>query len=324
MKALFTALIMLLTTLLLPTQTLADWERTDTTLAWTDGTTTLWQFSFDPAKGKPFFHPLTPAGKPSLTNFRPADHPWHYALWFSWKYIDSTQSQNHINFWEENSEGKAQGRTRWEPPSITTQPDGSATIHMNLSYIHPSGKTLLTEQRELLISKPNPNGGYTIHWTATFTAGDEDLTLDRTPMPNEPRGQVNGGYAGLSARMAPLPATMSVMTTHGPVDSFSRNRARPKASAVACNFTLNSQDLGSLAFFSHPDNTADEADWYIIDSQAMPFICQSFLAPEPKTVPALSTFTLRYQIVVSPTATSQSQLQHTLQSFTEASKSKHP
>ncbi|MFM1943165.1 MAG: hypothetical protein RI897_2147 [Verrucomicrobiota bacterium] len=282
---------------------------------WTDGTTTLWQFSFDPAKGKPFFHPLAPAGKPSLTNFRPADHPWHYALWFSWKYIDHPQSQNHINYWEENSDGKAQGRTRWETPSIETQSDGSATIRMNLSYIHPSGKTALTEQRTLLVSEPTPNGSYTIHWTATFTAADEDLILDRTPMPDEPRGQVNGGYAGLSARMAPLPTTMSVITTSSPVESFSRNRARPKASAVACNFTLNSQDLGSLTFCSHPDNTTETADWYIIDSQAMPFICQAILAPEPKAVPAHTSFTLRYQITVSPTATSPAQLQQILQSF---------
>ncbi|MGA1238059.1 MAG: DUF6807 family protein [Limisphaerales bacterium] len=315
MKTLSTALITLLTILLLPTQSLADWKRTETTLAWTDDTTTLWQFSFDPAKGKPFFHPLAPAGKPSLTNFRPADHPWHYALWFSWKYIDHPQSQNHINYWEENSDGKAQGRTRWEPPSIETQSDGSATIRMNLSYIHPSGKTALTEQRDLAVSTPAPDGSYTIHWTATFTAADEDLVLDRTPMPNDPRGQVNGGYAGLSARMAPLPATMSVITTSGPIEPFTRNRARPKASAVACNFTLNSQDLGSLTFCSHPDNTTETADWYIIDSQAMPFICQAILAPEPKAVPAKSSFTLRYQITVSPTATSPAQLQQILQSF---------
>jgi hypothetical protein len=317
-------LITLLATLLSPLQLLANWHRTETSLAWITGSNTLWQFSFDPTKGKPFFHPLAPAGKPSLTNFRPADHPWHYALWFSWKYIDLPQSDAHINYWEEDSDGKAQGRTHWDQPTIQTRPDGSATIQIHLSYVHPSGQIVLTEKRELLISAPTPDGGYSILWTTHFIAADEDLVLDRTPMPNEPRGQVNGGYAGLSARMAPLPATMSVITTHGPVDSFSRNRARPKASAVACNFTLNSQDLGSLAFFSHPDNTTDEADWYIIDSQAMPFICQAFLAPEPKKIAAHTSFNLRYQIIISPTATSQSQLQHTLQSFTEASKNKHP
>src|SRR5688500_19719288 len=42
-------------------------------------------------------------------------------------------------------------------------------------------------------------------------------SLDRTPMPGEPNGAVNGGYAGLSARLAAAPVTMTVMSTEGPV-----------------------------------------------------------------------------------------------------------
>ena len=67
---------------------LGEWQRDDKSLAWVSGTNVFWRFSFDPGKGKPFFHPLAPGGNTPLTNFRPADHPWHYALWFSWKYID--------------------------------------------------------------------------------------------------------------------------------------------------------------------------------------------------------------------------------------------
>ena len=70
----------------------------------------MWQLSFDPAKGKPFFHPVSVNGGTSLTNFRPEDHPWHYGLWFSWKLI------NGANYWEENREtGRAQGGDALEP-----------------------------------------------------------------------------------------------------------------------------------------------------------------------------------------------------------------
>lgn len=294
---------------LLETAAFGEWQRDDKSLAWVSGTNVFWRFSFDPARGKPFFHPLAPAGKTPLTNFRPADHPWHYALWFSWKYIDRAGEGKHVNYWEENSAGNAQGKTRWEPPAIETHPDGRATIRMKLGYVNPSGETDMTELRELRVSAPAPDGAFTIDWSARFTAGDKDLVLDRTPMPGEPGGAVNGGYAGLSARMVPLPVAMSVVTTAGPVERFVSNRARPNAAAVACNFTDDSRDIGGLAFFSDPANTGGDAPWYIIDSRQMPFICQALLAPKPRPVPARGEFTLRYRIAVSPKAWTQAELE---------------
>ena len=294
---------------LFQTVALGEWQRDDKGLAWVNGTNIFWRFSFDPSKGKPFFHPLAPCGTLPLTNFKPADHPWHYALWFSWKYIDYPNDSRHVNYWEENSAGNAQGKTRWETPTIETQMDGRATIRIKLSYVSPSGETNMTEIRDLQVSAPAADGSFSIDWQARFTAGEKDLVLDRTPMPGEPRGQVNGGYAGLSARMIPLPAAMSVVTTAGPVDRFVSNRARPNAAAVACNFTEGARDIGSLAFFSDPANTGGDAAWYIIDSKQMPFICQALLAPKPRSVPAHGEFTLRYRICVSSKASTQTGLE---------------
>jgi len=133
----------------------ANWQRTDTTLAWKSGDKVVWQLSFDPAKGKPFFHPVSVNGGTSLTNFRPEDHPWHYGLWFSWKLI------NGANYWEENRQtGRAQGTTRWNPPKIETKADGSATIVFEITYTHPSGRVDLTEARRLNVSAPTPDGTY--------------------------------------------------------------------------------------------------------------------------------------------------------------------
>ena len=304
-----TASVGLLLLGLFQTAAVSEWQRDDNSLAWISGTNVFWRFSFDPNKGKPFFHPLAPGGNTSLTNFRPADHPWHYALWFSWKYIDHPNDVEHVNYWEENSAGNAQGKTRWDPPTIETQPDGRATIRMKLSYVNPSGKTEITEIRELQVSAPAADGSFSIDWMARFMVGDKDLVLDRTPMLGEPRGQVNGGYAGLSVRMVPLPITMSVVTTTGPVERFVSNRARPNAEAVACNFSDDLRDIGSLAIFSDPANNEGDTPWYIIDSRQMPFICQALLAPKPLSKPAHEEFTLSYRIVMSPKAWTQAELE---------------
>lgn len=273
----------------------ADWQRDETSIAWRDGTNTVWRFSFDPKKGKTFFDPVAVRGT-TFTNFKPEDHPWHYGLWFSWKYI------NHANYWEEDrATGKAEGATRWITPEIETKPDGSAAIKLALSYTHPSGRVDLMERRDLNISAPKADGSYTIDWQSSFKAGKEGAELDRTPMPGEPKGAVNGGYAGLSLRMAAPPLTFSVLCSTGAVDRFVNERARPFASALACNFAKDNHDLGGIAIFNDPSNVGDNA-WYVVDSKQMRFACAAILAPRIITLKPGEEMKLHYRIALSPKA----------------------
>ncbi|HYG24945.1 MAG TPA: DUF6807 family protein [Verrucomicrobiae bacterium] len=274
----------------------AEWERDDKSIAWRQGTNVIWRFSFDPSKGKTFFDPLAIGGT-TLTNFKPEDHPWHYGLWFSWKYI------NKANYWEENRQtGKAEGATRWTAPEIRANPDGSAVIKLEVTCVHPSGRVDLTEQRELEISAPDANGGYSIGWRANFTAGKDGAVLERTPMPGEPDGRVNGGYAGLGLRLAGSPLGFSVVSSSGPVDQFASDRARPRASALACNFTDGSRDVGGIAIFSDPVNAGKEAPWYVVNSKEMRFVCAAILAPAIRTLKPAEEMNLRYRIVIRPQA----------------------
>ena len=269
----------------------ADWLRDDAALAWRNGTNVVWRFSFDSTKGKPFFHPVSLPGGPALTNFKPEDHPWHYGLWFSWKYI------NHANYWEEDRQtGKAEGRTLWTTPAIETTPDGSARMRLELSYLSPSNQIDLTERRELVVSAPEPDGAYAINWTSHFVAGTNGALLDRWPMPDEPNGKINGGYAGLSLRMAGPPLGIAFVSSTGVVSHFEGDRARPAAAAAGCNFTQNGAPAGSIALFSHPANAGENAPWYLINSETMRFVCAAILAPKPRTLRAGETFDLRYRI----------------------------
>ena len=275
----------------------ADWARDDHTLAWRSGSDVIWQLSFDPKFGKPFFNPLSAPGGPDLTNFKPEDHPWHYGLWFSWKYV------NGANYWEEDRQtGKAEGATRWSPPVIETQEDGSALIRLALTYTHPSGRVDMTEERELRVSAPAADGSYTIDWRSSFVAGSEGALLDRTPMPGEPKGQVNGGYAGLGIRLAGAPLEVSMLSTAGPIASFANDRARPAAPAVACNFTSEGTDRGGIAIFSDPVNAGENAPWYIVNSAQMRFMCAAILAPKPMALGPGASLKLSYRIAVSPVA----------------------
>ncbi len=274
----------------------ADWAREDHAIAWTAGGSPVWKFSFDPAAGKPFFHPVRPAGGPiSLTNFKPKDHPWHYGMWFSWKYI------NHVNYWEEDRQtGAAQGKTRWSTPTLETQPDGRAVIRLDLRYINPAGQVEMTEERTIAISAPDAQGGYSIDWSGHFTAGAAGAVLDRTPMPNEPGGKVNGGYGGFAARLASVPVRMKVVTTYGPVAKFVEDRARPFSPAVGCNFEQDGQPVGGLAILSAPDNTAGEEPWYLIDSaDGFRFACAALLAPHVLQLPPGGKLALSYRILVT-------------------------
>ncbi|MFL6620876.1 MAG: DUF6807 family protein, partial [Povalibacter sp.] len=266
--------------LLTGTAAKAEWVRDENSIAWQRSGHDVWKFTFDPEKGKPFFHPLT-AGSESLTNFKPEDHPWHYGLWFSWKYI------NGVNYWEEDRQsGHAEGATRWSNVRIDPHADGSAEIQMDLTYAQPSGKVDLTETRVLKVSAPAGNGGYTIDWASTFTAGNDGAELGRTPMPGESDGKVNGGYAGLSSRLASKPAEMTVVTPQGTIGKYESDRARPNALAIGANFTRDGRSIGSLAIFNDPSNLSEHAPWYVVNSaDQMRFICAAILAPAVRKLP---------------------------------------
>jgi hypothetical protein len=298
-----TALLAAMTTLLIPTSARAEWVRDSVSISWTSKGNTLWRFSYDPKSGKPFFNPISLGGKASVTNFKPEDHPWHYGLWFSWKYI------NHVNYWEENRvSGQAAGATRWTTPTIVTRPDGSATITMNLTYAQSTGQVDMTETRVLNVSAPKADDSFTIDWDMRFTAGKDGAALDRTPMPGEPNGAVNGGYAGLSVRLAPL--TMTVISTEGPVTDFPGSRARPNASAVAGNFTDGDTQVAGIAILSDPANIGEKAPWYIINQERdkFRFICAAILAPAVRTLPAGGEWHLRYRVALQPGAWTQAAL----------------
>lgn len=293
------------------------WKRGAGSVSLLQDSQVIWQFNYGANATKPHFHPVAFPGGPVLTWDRPPDHRWHRALWFSWKFI------NGVNYWEEDPRtGLAQGCTQWQEPTIETRPDSSARIVMNIAY-HPAtnSQSVLTEHRIIEISAPAKDGTYHQDWTMTFTAGAQDVLLDRTPLPNEPGGKPYGGYAGLSVRLASNMVERVVVTTEGPVD-LSGGRYRGTAMAADCSGSFTGREAG-IAMIDSASNTNSPSPWYVINDRTMSYFSPAVLCYQPLTLRAGDSFRLRYRVIVHPGRWDPARLRKEARHFSSAPLSKH-
>lgn len=272
------------------------WEvKSDRQFALMSGDKTVWRFRADSSESsKPYFEPLGVAGGKSLVAAKPVDHPWHLAHWFSWKYI------NGVNYWEADKNGLSQGETFWETPKKELHADGSAKITMNLGY-RPRSKnekpsaTLLKEERETLISAPASDGSYFLDWTQVFTA-EEDVKLDRTPIPGEKGGVVHGGYAGLAVRFSnELKDVKTVLTNSENERDRGGFRVDVRgANGAEQNGVINGKEYG-IAILPHPDMPRS-GDWYIIKQKNFIYLNPAILLRGDYKLKKGETLTLRHRV----------------------------
>jgi hypothetical protein len=255
-----------------------QWRKTTHSLALEDGGRVVWQFNHDPADGKPYFHPLSLADGTVVTAFRPTDHPWHRALWWSWKTV------NGLNFWEEDKTNhQSEGVTELRRVTVKTNADFSASFELTLGYHPRGGADLLREKRSLRVSRPDANGSFYIDWDSEFTAGDREVKLDRTP----PRNW-SGGYAGLSLRMAAACKGWTFLSSEG-------LRGATNNYGKTARWMDFSQGKG-IAIFDNPLNPRHPTAWY--PNNTMPWVTPAFLFHEPYTLPAGGDLRFRYRVLL--------------------------
>ena len=275
-----------------------DWRQTDGSLALLNNERVVWQFNFDKKQPKPYFHPVCLTDGAELTWHRPPDHPWHYGLWFSWKYI------NGLNYWEEDRKtGLSEGRTEIKNVKVTPNRDYSAQIAMQLSYHPPNQPAVMTESCQIRLSEPGEDGSYRIDWMSRFTAGAADVLLDRTPIPGEKDGQSCGGYAGLSVRVAKNITGWHLTDSEGRKDLQAHGK---KARWISFGGLAAEDKDFSIALFDHPDNlrsrcTSGSPGFVIMDPK-VPFgyFSPALLFDKPYTLPAGKSFSLNYRVLIHP------------------------
>ena len=288
-----------------------DWRQTDGSLALLNHGRLVWQLNFDKKAGKPYFHPLCLTDGTELTWHRPPDHPWHYGLWFCWKYI------NGLNYWEEDRQtGLSQGRTEIEHAAVKLHDDHSADIVLNLGYHPPGAPAVLVEQRRIHVSAPDSDGLYRIEWTGRFTAGAADVLLDRTPIPGEKGGQSWGGYAGLSVRFAKDISGWQLVDSEGRKDLAAHGQ-NARWTDFSGRFTQGR--TAGIALFDHPNNLRHPVPGYVIMDPKPPFgyFSPAVLFNKPYTLPAAETLTLRYRILIHPGRADNNMLEKEWKSFSQ-------
>lgn len=281
-------------TAIVPEQANRKWVKTDNSVALTENDTVIWQFNYRDDKAKPFFHPLSLTDGTVLTEAWPDDHPWHHALWFSWKYI------NGVNFWEEDRKtGKSKGQTKWSNVKVTTAKDNSAKIEMDLTYNHTGQAPILSEKRSIYVSPPDNQGGYYIDFVSKFHAYSEmDVKLDRTPLPDEKNGQPWGGYAGLSVRLNGSGKNWAV-TTEKQKFELTDQCLRTKAMSMDYSGTFNGTGAG-IAIIASPKNINSPSPWYVYENNEMKFFSPAVICNKPFTLQTGKKFKLSYRIFVHP------------------------
>jgi len=267
-----------------------SWRQTDSSLALLNHGRIVWQLNFNKKEGKPCFHPVGLIDGTVLTWLRPADHRWHRALWFSWKFI------NGLNYWEEDPKtGLSEGRMEIVSINVIPHDDYSARIAMMLSYHRPGEPAVLTEKRLIAVSAPDKNGQYHIDWHSTFTAGEKDVVLDRTPLPGEEGGKGFGGYAGLSVRMAKATRGWEFVDSEGRKDKEAHGK---KARWVDFSGEIGEGKAAGVTIFDHPENLRHPSPWYV--AKGMPYFSPAVLFNKSYTLAAGKSLTLRYRILIHP------------------------
>ncbi len=269
-------------------QTDLRWEQTATSLALYKNDHVVWEFHCQRGEGKPAFHPLATVDGVVLTDFRPADHPWHRAAWFC------LHSINGVNYWEEDPvSGLAAGRTRVVDFDFRPAEDFSAELDLDLSYAPAEGAEVLVERRRIRLSAPAEDGSYSMDWQLVFTARTA-LELQRTPRPGEEGGASWGGYAGISLRLDPKLKGWSFLDSEGRDDgSFGKC-----AGWLSFHGALEDRAAG-LTIFDHPQNLTFPSAWFT--ELGMPYFSPAFLFYKPIKLIQGEELKLFYRVKIDST-----------------------
>jgi hypothetical protein len=284
------------------------WRKQTGVIALVDGQQTVWQLNYLNGQDRLFFHPVGVAGGPVVTWDQPKDHPWHRSLWFSWKFI------NGVNYWEPNDQiGRLEGKTEWSNVKSETRPDFSARLSMEIAYRPADGPPVLNERRVIAISAPAKDGSYSMDWQMTFSALDQAIVLDRTPLPGEPEGKPWGGYAGLSVRLAENIRDFQATSAEGPI-RFTDDTFRVRSLAMDCGGTFDGRQAG-VAILDHPQNNPSPTPWYVIRGPVLRYFSPAVIQEGPRRLNARESFTLRYRVIVHPGLWSAEKLKEAQASF---------
>ncbi|WP_078551729.1 PmoA family protein [Bacillus alkalicellulosilyticus] len=232
----------------------------------------------------PSFRLVKTTGDHTITIYRPWDHPWHPGLFFSWKYI------NGFNFWEAKYHGED---NKVKTDSFSPLADGQG-FEQTLTYITQEEQTVVNETR--IIRLEEDGEGYLIHWDASFTTPENEITFDRTEQTKEAPW---GGYAGLSCRLHRNYLGPTITTDLG---EFTADDAHAK-SFKWCDYAgkldgYTEEQWAGICLIDHPANERHPSPKLTYDYKDMQFLSAAFLFDKPYVLKKGETLRLQYTFYV--------------------------
>ena len=280
------------------------WEQSDTTLSLMNNQDIIWRYNFNNRFGKPYFHPVA-VNNSSLTCVSPPDHPWHLGLWFSWKFINGVNYWEYLNDFKSNETGyRSEGIIGLQKNEITTNPDFSARIMMDILYNPAAGDAVLTEKRNIYFSPPSGDGSYFIDHEHIFNPLIDEVILDRTPIEGEPEGKSWGGYAGLSIRFN-QDYTSPTIIAPSDCDKYKKNNW------LYMGFNTLTGETAGMCILQDPKFTTPATRWYVINDPEIPFFYYSpaVLFDGRIILKKGETLHLKYRTLILPGKTGKEELQ---------------
>ena len=252
---------------------------------------------------RPYFHPVRTLGGVLLTDYRPADHPWHVGI-----SMTVTNLSGH-NFWGGPSFVRGQGYVPLQNQGVEQHLEWSSfPEHMveRLSWIGHDGSQLLEESRTLA---PHILGermwGLTLSFDLHNVAGRE--LVFRSPTTD---GRPMAGYGGLFWR-GPAPFIGGrILAADGDGPEMMGQRS-PWLSYTGRD---EAGRPATIAFIDHPQNPRFPTQWFV---RQEPYACASaaFMFDEPLSLPAGGRLALRYRLLFADGELSRAQVDGAAEAF---------
>ncbi len=164
----------------------------------------------------------------------PADHPWHFGLWSTIKFV------NGENYWETYGEFGVLS-------TVDVQHDGTNTS-ATIDWVAPDGDAIAIREIRTLTHRAIDDTTYTIEWSFALTP-TVDTEFDRTPFTTW------GGYGGLTLRGAPNWTDTQLLLAGS-------NEWRDRTLGDPAPWCLLASDEASVALVDHPSNVNFPTPWY--------------------------------------------------------------
>ena len=197
-------------------------------------------YVMDPAL-RPYLHPVKdPSGKTTLTQDKPADHPWQHGI------FTGLHKVNGVDFWSEK-EGKLQFKRLLD----VIQEQDHVGWRALVEWVAPDGKVVLEEEQFVKVYAPSSASGYNVDFDWTLRAKNEAVKIGKHE------------YGGFAVRMD-FDGSPAHLNSNG-----ERDKATADKRAAWCNVSRRFGDKTyGIAVFDHPSNAGFPAMWRV-DAQGL-------------------------------------------------------